>query len=237
MVNQQGSVSDAEAKLEAISDPKPQPPFIRAIETEANLEQQDISNKKGMEDSDIMATTQEHPIMTLRFITRARRNQEEAEKGHPFRITTNEMMGTTGATRANTGGPQIFARVNGTVEAGVMGTIEGGVIGVTEGAWEAIGVAAFEGAAELDVTAATVLLVNGNAKLDPSGIIEGGIATMSSIQFQVPERHVDIKWRIQPRYTQDQGTESTNKGNLIWNRPTESGIEARDRKEASRQLG
>jgi hypothetical protein len=88
-------------------------------------------------------------------------------------------------------------------------------MGATEEGWEGVGGGAFEAAAELDVTAAIELFPEGKVKLDLSGNREGGIATIPSIQLQVPERHTAIKCRIKPRSTRDQRTESTTKGHFI----------------------
>jgi hypothetical protein len=180
-----------------------------------------------MEDWNLTTTTKEQPTTTPRFITRTRKKEEEEEEDQEdeFTITIDETIGTTDATQMGIPGQNISGSVAGTLNAEAIGPTEGAVIGATEGAWEGIGAGAFEGAVELNVTAATELTVIGDAELNLSGNTEGGEITIPSIQFEIPERHADTKWRMKPRYTEDQGTESTTNGTLIWNRPTQLGME------------
>jgi hypothetical protein len=58
---------------------------------------------------------------------------------------------------------------------------------------EGVGARAVEGGAELDVTIVADLFIDGKGQLNLSGKTEGGIATIPSIQFRVPERHADTK--------------------------------------------
>jgi hypothetical protein len=55
--------------------------------------------------------------------------------------------------------------------------------------------------------------------LEPTGKIEGGETTISSLAFAVPERHAETKWRTKPTYTDDQGTESKSMGSVVRDRP------------------
>jgi hypothetical protein len=107
-------------------------------------------------------------------------------------------------------GQEISATVNGTCGAKATGTTEGGVLGATDGGWEGIAAEAFARGVELDPTAATELTVMGDAELDLTGKTQGGVATIPSIQCQVPERHthqVNKQTKIHRRSSNKRQTE------------------------------
>jgi hypothetical protein len=80
LINKQGPVYYAEAELDAFRDPKAQPQLIRTIEMEISVEQQDIHNRKEMEDWDITTTTEEHRAATPRLAQEHARIKKKIKK-------------------------------------------------------------------------------------------------------------------------------------------------------------